>query len=121
MAAAEDMIVLAKQAYFTIVLDESLGGLEAGLEDDGFKVVVPAQGLDDDILKRKARGWAILTKNSQDFVPDAVRYDYGRDRHRGHPVRGRHARSDESDRAKDLSGGAPQPDSHPQREFLVEG
>jgi hypothetical protein len=27
-------------------------------------------------LKRKARGWALLTENSQDFVRDAVRYDY---------------------------------------------
>jgi hypothetical protein len=72
----QDSIELSKQGYFTILLDENLRGLEAGLEDDGFKVIVPPQGLGDDALKRKARGWAVLTKNSQDFVYDAVRYDY---------------------------------------------
>src|SRR5437764_2382004 len=73
-----DQIELSKQGYFTIMLDENLRGLEAALEDDGFKVVLPPQGLKDDPLKlkAKARGWAILTKNSQDFVDDAVRYDY---------------------------------------------
>lgn len=72
----QDQIDLSKQDYFTVLLDDNLRSLEAGLEDDGFKVVVPAQGLTDDALKRKARGWAILTKNSQDFVDDAVRFDY---------------------------------------------
>lgn len=72
----EDLIELSKQGYFTILLDENLRGLEAGLEDDGFKVVVQPQRLSDDVLKRKARGWAILTRNSQDFIRDAVRYDY---------------------------------------------
>jgi hypothetical protein len=73
-----DLIEMSKQGYFTILLDENLHGLEPGLEDDGFKVVLPPQGLGDDPLKvkAKARGWAILTKNSQDFVEDAVRYDY---------------------------------------------
>jgi hypothetical protein len=71
-----DRIELSKQGYFTILLDENLRGLEQGLEDDGFKVVVPSQGLADDALKRKTRGWAILTRNSQDFVDNAVRYDY---------------------------------------------
>jgi hypothetical protein len=39
----QDAIELCKQGYFTILLDESLRGLEAGLEDDGFKVIVPQQ------------------------------------------------------------------------------
>ena len=73
---AQDSIELSKQGYFTILLDENLRGLEAGLEDEGFKVIVPQQGLSDEALKRKARGWAVLTRNSQDFVEDAVRYDY---------------------------------------------
>lgn len=73
---SSDLIELSKQGYFTIMLDENLHGLEPALEDDGFKVVVPSQGLSDDDLKRKARGWAILTKNSQNFVDEAVRYDY---------------------------------------------
>ena len=74
--AEEDLVELSKQGYFTIMLDENLRVLELALEDDGFKVVVPYQGLSDESLKRQARGWAILTKNSKDFVDDAVRYDY---------------------------------------------
>lgn len=76
LPAEEDVYELSKQGYFTILLDENLRVLEAALEDDGFKVIVPNQGLSDEVLKRQARGWAILTKNSQDFVDDAVRYDY---------------------------------------------
>jgi hypothetical protein len=72
----QDLVELSKQGYFTILLDENLRCLEAGLEDDGFKVIVESQGLRDEALKRKARGWAILTRNSQDFIHDAVRYDY---------------------------------------------
>ncbi|MGO9259243.1 MAG: hypothetical protein ACLQU1_23460 [Bryobacteraceae bacterium] len=72
----QDRVELSKQGYFTILLDENLRGLEPGLEDDGFKVIVPSQGLKDEALKRKARGWAILTRNSRDFVDEAVRYDY---------------------------------------------
>ena len=71
-----DVTALSKQGYFTILLDESLRGLETGLEDDGFKAIVPPQELKDEALKRKARGWAILTKNSQDFAAEAVYYDY---------------------------------------------
>jgi hypothetical protein len=71
-----DRIDLLKQEDFTILLDENLHALEAGLEDDGFKVVVPEAGLPDEALKRKARGWAILTRNSQDFIADAVHFDY---------------------------------------------
>jgi hypothetical protein len=72
----QDVIELSKQGYFTLLLDENLLSFETGLEDDGFKVIVPPQGLKDEALKRKARGWAILTKNSQDFVYEAVHYDY---------------------------------------------
>ena len=74
--ADADLVEMSKQGYFTILLDENLRGLELALEDDGFKVILPLQGLTDEALKRKARGWAILTKNSQDFIDDAVRYDY---------------------------------------------
>jgi hypothetical protein len=70
-----DLSELSKQGYFTILLDENLSVLEAALEDDGFKVVLLPQGLSDEVLKRKAKGWAILTQNSKDFVDDAVRYD----------------------------------------------
>jgi hypothetical protein len=72
----QDLIELSKQGYFTILLDENLRGLQIGLEDDGFKVVMPQQGINDEALKQMARGWAILTRNSSDFVEEAVRYDY---------------------------------------------
>lgn len=72
----EDLVELSKQGYFTIMLDEHLRVLESALEDDGFKVVMPHQGLKDEALKRQARGWAILTKNSKDFIDEAIRYDY---------------------------------------------
>ncbi|MBV9398831.1 MAG: hypothetical protein JO062_12685 [Bryobacterales bacterium] len=74
--ALDDVAELSKQGYFTVLLDEKLRALESALEDDGFKVVTPPQGRTDEALKRMARGWAILTKNSQDFVEDAVRHDY---------------------------------------------
>lgn len=75
-ATEEDLVELSKQGYFTIMLDENLRALESALDDDGFKVVMPHQGVKDEDLKRQARGWAILTKNSKDFTDDAVRYDY---------------------------------------------
>lgn len=71
-----DLVEMSKQGYFTILLDENLRGLEQALEHDGFKVVMFPQGISDEILKYKARGWAILTNNSKDFVDDAVRHDY---------------------------------------------
>jgi hypothetical protein len=76
VTSAEDRVELSKQGYFTIMLDENLLVLEPALEDDGFKVVVPHQGLTDAAIKRQARGWAILTRNSKDFIDDAVRFDY---------------------------------------------
>ena len=76
LSTEEDLLELSKQGYFTIMLDENLRVLESALEDDGFKVIVPHPGLKDEALKRQARGWAILTKNSQDFIDEAVRCDY---------------------------------------------
>jgi len=75
-ATEEDLVELSKQGYFTIMLDENLRVLGSALDDDGFKVVMPHQGVKDEDLKRQPRGWAILTKNSKDFTDDAVRYDY---------------------------------------------
>jgi len=60
--ADTDFVEISKQGYFTILLEENLRGLETALEDDSFKVILPLQGLTDETLKRKARGWAILTK-----------------------------------------------------------
>ena len=116
----EDLIELSKQGYFTILLDENLRGLEAGLEDDGFKAIMPSQGLTDDALKRKARGWAILTKNSQDFVGDAVRFDYdviGIEDIKFIDDRGE--RTNETVR-KISAAVRPQPDWNPQGQLLAE-
>lgn len=68
--------IIQTRLLHTIVLDENLRAPEQGPEDDGFKVIVLAQGLKDEELEKKARGWAILTRNSQDFTGDAARYDY---------------------------------------------
>ena len=70
-ATAPNMLSIVSQSCWT----RNLRVLESALEDDGFKVVVPNQGLKDEALKRQARKWAILTKNSQDFIDEAVRYD----------------------------------------------
>jgi hypothetical protein len=57
-AEPADPVEMFKQGYFTMMLDENLRGLEPALEDDGFKVVLPPQGLKDDPLssKRKPAG-----------------------------------------------------------------
>ena len=72
---ARRMAAEALALHIRGMLDDG-GALEPSLEDDGFKAVVPRQGLTDEALKRRARGWAILTRNSRDFIDDAVRYDY---------------------------------------------
>jgi len=72
----DDVVEMSKQGYFTILLDEQLTALEAALEDDGFKVITLPAGTSDEVLKAKAKGWAILTQNSKDFTDDAVRFDY---------------------------------------------
>src|SRR5262245_44416066 len=72
----DDVVEMSKQGYFTILLDEQLYVLQQALEDDGFKVVVPQQGLHDDATQKMAKGWSILTRNSKDFVEGAVRHDY---------------------------------------------
>jgi hypothetical protein len=73
----QDVLELAKGAYYTILLDGNLCSLEPGLEDDGLKVVLPPAGATDEDIKQIAKGgWTIATKNSQDFVDDALHYDY---------------------------------------------
>jgi len=73
----QDVLELAKGAHYTIVLDENLRSLKAGLEDEGFKVVLPPEGAADEDIKELAKGgWTIATKNSKDFLDDALHYDY---------------------------------------------
>lgn len=71
-----DLIEFSKRGYFTIFLDENLLALKVGLEADGFKVISPRSGSDDEEIKHQARGCAILTNNSKDFRDDAARCDY---------------------------------------------
>jgi hypothetical protein len=73
----QDTLELAKGAHYTIVVDEHLRSLKAGLEDEGYKVVLPPSGASDEDIKELAKGgWTILTRNSNDFVDDALHYDY---------------------------------------------
>jgi hypothetical protein len=72
----QDTLELAKGAHYTIVPDEHLRSLKAGLEDEGYKVVLPPSGASDQDIKELAKGgWTILTRNSQDFLDDALHYD----------------------------------------------
>ncbi len=73
----QDVVELAKGSHYTIVLDENLRALKAGLEDELYKILVlPAQCTDAEIKEFAKGGWTILTANSKDFVDDAARYDY---------------------------------------------
>ncbi len=71
-----DSFELAKDTHYTILLDENLEVLQEALEDAGYKVVRLPKGWPDHEIKKLAQGWSILTKNSQDFVEDALSYDY---------------------------------------------
>ena len=72
----QDSFELAKGAHYTILLDENLEALQSALEDEGYKVVRAPKGWSDPDIKKLASGWSILTRNSQDFIPDALRFDY---------------------------------------------
>jgi len=72
----QDVMELAKRSHYTIVLDENLKVLEAGLEDEGYKVIVFPPGMKDPDIKKLSRGDTILTASSKDFVGDALHFDY---------------------------------------------
>jgi hypothetical protein len=73
----QDVIELAKGSHYTLVVDENIAVLKAGLIDEGYKVVVAPQGASDNDIKDLARGgWTIVTRNSEDFIDDANHYDY---------------------------------------------
>jgi hypothetical protein len=67
---------VARRSKLTILLDENLEPLKDGLRDSGFKVISVKKGMPDEEIKELAEGTVILTKNSKDFVNDAVRFDY---------------------------------------------
>jgi hypothetical protein len=64
------------RSKLTILLDENLFQLKAGLKDSGFKVLVLKKGMADEEIRELAEGTAILTNNSKDFLPHAVADDY---------------------------------------------
>jgi hypothetical protein len=69
-----DVIELGKWYHiFRIVLDEDLLALRTPLEDQGFRVWRPCRREE---IKDEARGFAILTRNSEAFIYDAVLLDY---------------------------------------------
>lgn len=72
-----DVIELAKGSHYTLLVDENIAVLKAGLQDEGYKVVIPPRGASDQEIKELASGgWTILTRNSQDFLDDAAHFDY---------------------------------------------
>jgi hypothetical protein len=76
-AQYQDVIELAKGSHYTLVIDENIATLRGGLQDEGYKVLVAPKGASDGEIKELAgRGWTIVTKNSRDFVEDAVHFDY---------------------------------------------
>jgi hypothetical protein len=73
----QDVIELAKGSHYTLLVDENIAVLKAGLHDEGYKVVVPPSGATDHEIKELASGgWTIVTRNSQDFLDDANHFDY---------------------------------------------
>lgn len=66
----------SRRSKLTILLDENIECLCAGLEDAGFKVITIEKGWSDEKIKKIAEGTAILTRNAIDFENDAVVYDY---------------------------------------------
>lgn len=72
-----DTIELAKGSNYTLLVDENIAALKAGLQDEGYKVVMAPKGASDEEIKELASGgWTIVTRNSQDFLDDANHFDY---------------------------------------------
>jgi hypothetical protein len=59
-----------------LLVDENLSVLVPAFKDAGFRVLTPPQGMLDDDVKEMAEGTLIITKNSKDFIDDAVSFDY---------------------------------------------
>jgi len=66
----------AARSKITILVDEQVSVLKDGLRDAGLKVITIASGTPDEKIIELAEGLAILTKNSVDFLGDAVAGDY---------------------------------------------
>jgi len=69
----DDIELYKRYHVFWIVLDEGLFALEAPLEEQGFRVRLP---LRIEEIKDEARGIAVLTRNPEALLYDALRLDY---------------------------------------------
>jgi hypothetical protein len=73
----EDFIFeTAMRSKLTIVLDENVLSLAEPLRLLKQKVIIPKRGLKDTDIIQFLDGKAILTKNSKDFIPEAVVYNF---------------------------------------------
>jgi len=71
------VIALSFGKRYPLVLDENRLELYEPLRELGFKVIRQTPGDSDDRVKELAeRGSAIVTQNTNDFIDDAVQYDY---------------------------------------------
>jgi hypothetical protein len=66
----------ARRSKLTILLDENIETLKDALIALGYRVLSLKKGLLDPEIQQLAQGSAILTKNTKDFINDAVRFDY---------------------------------------------
>ena len=66
----------ARRSKLTILVDENIEGLKESLISLGYRVIGLKKSLKDPEIQQLAQGSAILTKNSKDFIEDAVRFDY---------------------------------------------
>ena len=77
VAVARQVVMAnARRSKLTILVDENLECLSAGLRDSGFKVINIKKGTPDPEVMELAEGTAILTKNSKDFLKKAVKFDF---------------------------------------------
>ena len=76
MKFLERVEAFARRSKITLLLDENIECLKAGLRDAGFKVITVEKGWSDEKIMEIAEGTAIVTKNSKDFVRNAVKNDY---------------------------------------------
>jgi hypothetical protein len=66
----------SRRSKVTLLIDENIETLEKPLTELGYRVFSLDKGLKDPHIQKLAEGSAILTKNSKDFIYDAVRFDY---------------------------------------------
>ena len=70
------LLAHSRRSKLTILIDENIATLEAPLTELGYRVFSLGKGLKDPHIQKLAEGSAILTKNSKDFIYDAMQFDY---------------------------------------------